>query len=656
MEPNLSVPPNVRTSAPLASERVTSVPVLTVYPRAVGRVVRNLGFNVEIQTDHDRVNLWDWLADSGAGVVREFHPEVNLRREPVREGAWGAIRSRADFDAKRREYIAGSGPAAGWPNYRFAERIPLLGEPDAILRKIREIGMHPMVPMGYVPRMFPRPLVRDPERLTAPDDDGVDWEAAFSAYEYYFALMHHFSTTHGCWHFMMVNEPEYRSGGFYLPAELEKISADLFQKIFIELEDVGLWRLYFRSLAVQMGVLTSLARQAMEDVRGMLADRALAAKLVLSGPVAGNLDDYWPFVKDHVDICDYHQYSAHPAAYRQRFRRAAALVRGSGRPVVISEFNRQAGEMSVASTYFPIAEALGLADIMMEIIALSGPGDPELLAATLYHFHFPATHRNYKSLVFGDMNRVDWTGRDARPSGVEMEPTVEELQIRHATPAYHLFRMLARHAGTDAASGEPHPVFETSLMVRDTALVYDVNASTRVLASRSGDRMVVSILNLDEVRADAFAVDVAEMGGGYSWAVVRETTQDLSDRVTAEVPVENGRMCVQVPARSLVQVIFSAVDPASITAARIVEQTFTPGTASSLGLYETSRLRLVAKVAGRETDLTGHNIVWTSDDPQFVSVGQGGLLQRVRRTTRTIVVRAALANGTVLAQIPVPPV
>ncbi len=61
--------------------------------------------------------------------------------------------------------------------------------------------------------------------------------------------------------------------------------------------------------------------------------------------------------------------------------------------------------------------------------------------ACAYLFHFPATHRNYKALVYGDMNLVDWSGRDDRlwGRGDEWHPTLEEMQLRHATPAYDIF-------------------------------------------------------------------------------------------------------------------------------------------------------------------------------------------------------------------------
>ncbi len=654
-EANLRFPPEMAREQAPQPGTITACPVLTVYPRVAARAPRHLGFNVEVQTDHEQINLWDWLADSGATVIREFHPEVNLRRAPVAPGAWGPIASQADFDRLRARFKADPRAAVNWANYRFDERIPWLGVPDAIVAKVRELGCLPLIPMGYVPRMFPRPLVRDPENLAPATDDRIDWEAACSAYEYYFALIHHFASAHGCRFFMLVNEPEYRFGGYYLPRKVEASSPDLFKKLFRELDDIDLWQAYFKSLAVQSAVLARIARQALEDVRGTLTDRDLAARLVLSGPVAGNLDAYWPQMTPHVHVCDYHQYSPHPEAYRQRFRRAAALLQGTDKSVAISEFNRQAGEMDIANTYFPIDESLGLAKILMEILQLSRPSDPVLESATFYHFHFPATHRNYKSLVYGDMNRVDWTGRDTRPADDDMCPTVDELQVRFATPAYHLFRMLARHAGYHAETGAPFSVLETTVMIRDTALIPDMNASLRVLATDRGDRLIVSLLNPDPARADTFTVDIGALDRVYGWAVVRETGKGVPDRVTAEVPVVNGRIRVAVGAQRLVQIVFSNIDPQLIAACELVERTHTPGTLGALGLWQTTRLRLMAKVGDRSLDLTEHNAIWESEEPQRVRVDQGGLVQRLRMTPRPIHIRARLADGRELCRAVVPP-
>jgi hypothetical protein len=633
---------------------VTACPVIAVYPVLHARTPRHLGFNVEIQTDDDRINLWDWLADSGATVLREFHPEVNMRRTPVVPGQWGRILTRNDFNSFRKRLRAKSACGLDTTNYRFDEDIPYLGVPDKILSRVVALGIVPMVPMGYVPKMFPRPLVRNMETFDAARDDGMDWEAAASAYEYYFTMAYHFSAKFGCRLFQLVNEPEYRFGGFYLPPEIEAYGNDLFNELFVRLTNVNLWNAYFRALAPQVAALARVARQALDDVHADRFDSATDRHLDLLGPVAGNLDAYWDAIKPYVDGCDYHQYSPHPESYRDRFNRASGLLRGTGKNVVLSEFNRQAGEMRVAGSYFPIAEALGLARIMMEIMQLSTPGDPVIEAATLYHFYYPATHRNYKSLVYGDMNRLDWTDVDARPSGSEMHPTTEEMQIRHATPAYHVFRMLARVAGCDRRTNEPHSVLRTSLTIRDTSLVPDPGGTIRVLAVALGGRTVITVLNSSPSRGDTVTLDVKELTDRYSWAVVRETCQRHWDHVVAELPVQDHRVSFPLKPESIVQVILSNIDPTRIAAAEISERTFTPGCAASLALLQTTRLRLTARVNGRKMDLTDHNVVWTSEDGQFVRVGPGGLVQRVRSTKRALKIVASLVDGTQLAERTVP--
>jgi hypothetical protein len=654
-EPELRYPPNMGGASLKENRRITALPRLTVYPRIRARTPRRLGFNVELQCDHDRINLWDWLADSGAAVVREFHPEVNMRRHPVAADAWGSISNREDFDTLRARFRADGGGPVDESNYLFGEAIPWLGVPDAIVRRIQALGIHPMIPMGYVPRMFPRPLVRDPERLEPADDEAIDWGAAASAYDYYTAMIRHYATGFGCTTFMLVNEPEYRSGGFYLPARVEGSGPDLFQKIFVALDDVELWRLYFRSLAVQMGVLARVARMAMDDVRSTLVDRNLAGRLELTGPVSGNLDDYWPLVGPFVDCCDYHQYSPHPEAYRERFRRACELARPGGRRIVLSEFNRQAGEMSIANTYFPIAESLELGRLLLTILQVCRDDDPVFEAATLYHFHFPATHRNYKSLVYGDMNRVDWTGMDARPAGPEDHPTTDELQVRFATPAYHMFRMVARMTGTDASNGRPFPVLDTSWMIRDTSRVPDMTGALEMVAVDRGDSLVVTILNRSARQWDDFTLDIGPLGRDFGWVVIRETSQALADCVTGEEPVVHGLVRVRVAPKCCIQAIFSNIAPSALTDAVLSETTHTPGRLADLALWQTTRLVLTAALGRSRLNLSTHNIIWESDQPQRVRVGQGGLVQRVRNTDRTVTIRARLADGRVLGEARVPP-
>jgi hypothetical protein len=638
-------------------KRVSSCPQVAVYPEVRAHTPRHFGFNLEVQMYAERTNLWDWVADSGASAVREFHPEINLRRKPVREGAWGRIAGRADFEAIRAKFRADPSSVVDWANYRFEEEIPWMGVPDRILEQITRLGAMAMVPMGYVPRMFPRPLVTDPDLRGTVPDSAIDWEAATSAYEYYAAVMLHFAKAFGCHYFMMVNEPEYRFQGYFQPASVAALGSEdvIFRTLFHELDDVPLWNEYFASLATQTGVMARMARMALEDVRQTLAPAAVASRLTLAGPVAGNLDVYWPVVGPHVDVCDYHQYSPHGEAYRERFHRASALVKGTTKHLALSEFNRQAGEMEISSLYFSIPEALGFADIAMELLQVATHPGPQFETATMYHFHFPATHRNYKSLVFGDMNRVDWTGQDLRPKGVEQLPTFEEMQIRFATPAYHAFRMIARAVGQDPVAGTPHAVLATSTMVRDTALVPDPSRLLKIVAVDQGHRLVVMVLNLSREYADTVTLDLTPLGRTRGWAVVRELRKEVRDEVTAEVKVEDGRIALALAPMSLSQVIVSDLDPEGVQNVVLEECTFTPGTREALGLWQTTRLRAIAEIGGRRVDLSEYNVKWQSSDPQVVRVEQTGLLQRVRSSRRAVGIRALRADGRVLAETVVPP-
>ena len=107
--------------------------VISAYPQVIAKTPRQFGVNVEVQDYHDSTNLWDWIADSGVSIVRDFHPEVNLRREQLPAGTWGDITSVADFEAWRQQVLAN--PEAehiAWSAYRFNETVPWLGNPNGI--------------------------------------------------------------------------------------------------------------------------------------------------------------------------------------------------------------------------------------------------------------------------------------------------------------------------------------------------------------------------------------------------------------------------------------------------------------------------------------------------------------------------------------------
>jgi len=89
------------------------------------------------------------------------------------------------------------------------------------------------------------------------------------------------------------------------------------------------------------------------------------------------------------------------------------------------------------------------------------------------------------------------------------------------------------------------------------------------------------------------------------------------------------------------------------TGLRLEETTTTPGALAALGLHQTTRLRAVAEVAGVTVDCSTTNVVWSSSFPELVRVGQGGLVQRLRTTARTVEITAAMPGaGSVTLTVP----
>ena len=53
--------------------------------KAVSQTPKYLGVCLEVADNAERSNLWDWLADSGAKMVRVVHPDKEMRLLPASE-------------------------------------------------------------------------------------------------------------------------------------------------------------------------------------------------------------------------------------------------------------------------------------------------------------------------------------------------------------------------------------------------------------------------------------------------------------------------------------------------------------------------------------------------------------------------------------------
>jgi hypothetical protein len=615
----------------------------------------HFGVNVEIQDHHNRTNLWDWLADSGATCVREFHPEQTLRPRPADPRRLSSITSREGFDTWRKKLMADPDSTIAWNDFSFSEPLPWLGVPDGIADMVRQVGVEPLYSLGYAPAQFERPLVADPERAGPVSDDRIDWGAAASAYEYYFAVMWRYAARYGARYFTMVNEPENRFGWFAMRPDVAELSwQDLFHGA-----SGGTFERFSRCLASQYGVLARLARRAMDDVRTALPENAQAESLFLSGPTSVLWRPLWEASRESLDILDFHHYHEDPSTFEALYQAAAEAVGPDGR-VGLSEFNRFSGGMPLGGNLFDLDNSLAVARLLMRVLRLCAPGDPRFEFACFYLLHFPSTHRNYKQLLYGDMNLVDWSGRDTAlwnrvargyPPGRTGAgyPTFDEQQARFATPAYAMFRMLARCVRDERGGLGPHDVLATGMVNPTSSGPRDIADQLEVLAVRQPTGLVVHVLNTSDRPARNCVLELPAGLEDLRFAVVRFCDRTRRDVPGALADATDGPVRLDVPARSLVQVRYTARRLDAVGNARLEEATFTPGRADGLGLWQTTRLRALGEIDGQAVDLSDGAVAWTSDDPDVVRVDGTGLVQRVRESRLPTTIAARLPRGDTLS-------
>lgn len=612
---------------------------LIVIPKHIATTPRHLGTNVEVQIEHDKINLWDWLADSGATIAREFHPEQSLRKEPVDESVWEDIKTPADFDEFRKRVCADpEGGPIQWQAYHFDKSVEWMGVPDGIVKKVKEAGVEPLVSMGYNPKLFSRaPLTRWDIEGTPADDD-IDWAAAASAYDYYFAMIYRYASKNGARYFLLHNEPECCSPEFHFPKELD---GDWETPCYSPDPDIR--RRGIDAVCLQWAVMARVARAAMDDVKGLLGDKG--KDLFLSGPASGAWEWFWQRGGQYVDSVDFHHYHPDPEAMERVYRRVAFRAGGAGQKISSSEYNVKCGNVPFTEMPFVMDASLKLARLLLHSLRLSKPGDPLCEFLTEYLFHFPATHRNFKSLLYGDMNLLDWTVQDQGLNSRtdDWYPTWQEMQIRFAAPCYHLFRMLARCVpGMDKPQG--YKVLETG----EHCLIDDAHLNGYVKVEQfvvdTGDAVIITLLNRfgGPLPVD---VEITQLGARFKTMVVRETSAHRADQVIDERPADFERIIHTLAPSSLTQFILTPLDLASVESIRLEEHTITPGTLDGLDVYQTTRLRAIATLGGKEIDVTGLNAVWTSSAQPAVPVYQGGLVQRLRPTKGAVTITASTASG-----------
>jgi len=611
---------------------------MTIFPEAVRKTTRLLGVNIEIQEHHEASNLWDWLADSGAAIAREFHPEQSLRTGEVCMDAWEAVASRADLENFRENVRSNpEGDLIQWQAYTFDTPVRWIGVPDGIVNSLNAVGVQALVSMGYGTKLFPRPLVTDPEFDGVPDDAMIDWPAAASAYDYYFAMIYHFASKFGSRYFLMHNEPECCMYAWHMPPDIEASDEDLFSTPEKK-------QRCMRCLSTQWGVLAQIARMAVDDVRALLGNDS--GEFFLAGPVNGTWEPFWEKCGDSMDSLDYHHYHPDPVAFETIHAGTAAHAAQRGKRLSVSEFNVKPGPLPFREILFDHPSAIRHACMLMRAMQLSRPDEPVYEFLALYLLSFPGSHRNYKSLVYGDTNVLDWAGHDLplnrRPD--EWYPTFEEMQLRFATPSYHIFRMLARCTPGMTGNPEGNPVLRTGVECLIDDALDGAEALLTSMVVDAGDCLIINLLNPSTTTLTV-PLNLCHVREPFRCAVTRTTSASQQDEVAGIVELDIDRLEVESQAMSLMQIILTPLALDRVESLRLEEQSTTPGSLDQLELHQTTRLRALGTIDGQEVDLTELCISWTSSDPLCVPVYQAGLVQRMRRTSRDVSVSARVPGG-----------
>ena len=221
---------------------------------------------------------------------------------------------------------------------------------------------------------------------------------------------------------------------------------------------------------------------------------------------------------------------------------------GPGKSLAFSEFNLISGPMTPFNSMFTNASAMLLGGVLQSVLQASSVNEPNLEFATLYLFNYPATHRMFKSLVYGDLDVLDAAGLDQGfSSGLpEMAPTLEMSAIR--TP----------------------------------------------------DRLYVNIVNPGPGTNKDVEIDLELQPKNYRFAVVRETSEYKRDEVVAVTPVKDKKVKVEIPCNSLTQLILVDLGLDKIQNLGLEEKSLTPGTLAQLSKFQTTRLKAYGEIEGKK--------------------------------------------------------
>jgi len=625
---------------------------LLLGPDPVAKTPHHLGFNAELLNYFNESNLADWMADSNGTICRIFVSKGFTK------GKFDHIKTEEDFNRYRAAVRENPEKNINWT----ANQPPAKeGKPDRTedtCRLMLKAGIEPLIDIGVGAKGNYKQSILIDVRKTVESPQNINWAAAAAAYESHFAAFYRFGKV-GVRYFMMANEPEYGWAGFYYPADVAP--------------DKLAWSERGAYVGRQLGAIAKMGRTALEDVQALLKSQNDPRKFVFSGPGAHTSWEYfWKYVSPYVDCLDSHCYEPNGKIF-EGVQDRMAMRSGTGKRLAFSEFNLISGPMTPFNSMLANPSAMLLGGVLQSILKASSVNEPDLEFAALYLFNYPATHRMYKNLVYGEMDAMDAAGFIQQSP---VAPTLETMQIRTAALSYFVFKMLARCVPGTRSPLSSYEVLPLGMSTLGFAQAVDPKENRSIYlklehdkyyadggsgneyemsAIRTPDRLYVNIVNPGAGNNKDVEIDLELQPKNYRFAVVRETSEYKRDEVVAVVPVKGKKVKVDVPCNSLTQVIFVDLDLDKIQNLTLEEQTLTPGTLAQLSRFQTTRLKAYGKIQGKKVDLSELNIEWKSSVRPLVRVYSGGLVQKYFETQKDVIVTASVFNSKVSAEAKVAP-
>ncbi len=627
---------------------------LRIIPHCIAKTPRHIGAEIDMQDHADKTNLWDFIKDAKITMTRSRALDTGVRKLPEGESYdledyVKDISDHKSFLIWKQAFLKNPKQFVHKDSYNFMQKTGYEGGiPDQTVKNLLKIGVMPCIELSWCPKNFGKPLLK---RWCLdgkfPSHDAIDWQAYANAYLNYYIVMNHFAGVFSCNYFMLSNEP-FANDSYPNP---EEPCGNV---------DISDYERKQKQFFAQLAVLAHSARAAIEDVKAGFSDKAFADSLFLSGfGSCGHAREIGLATRDFIDSVDFHHYCREAANFDRRYMGLQQIF--NDKKLFCSEFNVRGGPVHPDYSFFTVNACLEFGALMMEVLEATDPAHPGMEAAMMYQFSYPASHRTFKSLVYGDMNYADWFYAKGRlkmmvKRPMEWYPTFEECQLRFQTMAYQLFRMLARcipgdkkHSGYDVL-GMHENFFPSVSPTRWDAVKF--------LTVKTDDSLIVNVLNPCGQRiAQDLRVSIAMIPENYKYAIVRRTNRffdgDWNDDMVLSQELVKDKLVIlkDIPSESFTQIIFTNVALDQIESLRVKEETFTKGGVNDgLSLYETTILVPYGNINGQYVNLADLNIVWESSEPDLVTVYQSGLVQRVRDTGRDVAITAKTVDGRVLSE------